>query len=33
VPVRGAALASAPVIRIELTDEDLGRTRLALSPL
>jgi hypothetical protein len=31
--VRGGALASAPVIRIELTDEDLGRTRLALSPL
>jgi DNA-binding transcriptional ArsR family regulator len=28
-----AALASALVIRIELTEADLGRTRLALSPL
>jgi DNA-binding transcriptional ArsR family regulator len=33
VPRRGAALASARVIRIELSETDLGRTRLALSPL
>ncbi len=33
VPARRVALPSARVIRIELTDEDLSRTRLALSPL
>jgi DNA-binding transcriptional ArsR family regulator len=33
VPARRVALPSARVIRIELTDDDLSRTRLALSPL
>jgi DNA-binding transcriptional ArsR family regulator len=33
VRARAAALASARVIRIEMNDDDLARTRLAISPL